>query len=268
METRKQEFVGTIRKCPNCGTQLPGLTAVCPQCGYEITGIGAVGSVREFFKTYQNERSAERRLDLVKNYPVPNTKEDIIEFALLAAQQVKSLLASVSAITPPQRSSLKENVSKQDFFSAWKGKLEQINMKADIVFANDIKTLEQIHKIITDVIKSEEKEKRDSRKREMSVWLPLIIIILFIIGGLVWLASIADHQVKPEQRETQRLETLQQAIIQDIENKNYDAAELKISDLQWKYTPYFNKTDVKIWDEKREILQQRIESGRKKKEKK
>lgn len=141
-------------------------------------------------------------------------------------------------------------------------------MKADIVFANDIKTLEQIHKIITDVIKSEEKEKRDSRKREMSFWLPLIISMLFIIGGLVWLASIADHQVKPEQRETQRLETLQQAIIQDIENKNYDAAELKISDLQWKYTPYFNKTDVKIWDEKREILQQRIESGRKKKEKK
>ena len=297
METRKQEFVGTIRKCPNCGTQLPGLTAVCPQCGYEITGVGAVSSVREFFNTYQNEKSEKRQLELIKNYPVPNTKEDIIEFALLAAQQVKAFLSSehlkhtmssyestansdfvAKGIAGQFKDALlgdktikekTEKVPKADFLAAWKGKLEQINMKADIVFANDHKTLEQIHKIVFDVMETEGKLEQLGKKREAAenrsfTFALLPVILMFLLGGgtLFWFSKGPTK----EEKETQRLETLQQAIIQDIENKDYASAEVKLSDLRWTIITFPKSPNAKSWDEKRETLQKQLES--KKKEKK
>lgn len=30
---RKQEFVGTIRKCPSCGAEVPAFAVTCPACG-------------------------------------------------------------------------------------------------------------------------------------------------------------------------------------------------------------------------------------------
>ncbi|EPF46609.1 hypothetical protein HMPREF1222_02133 [Treponema vincentii F0403] len=299
METRKQEFVGTIRKCPNCGATLPGLAAVCPQCGHEITGVDAIGSVREFFNTYQYEKSERRQLNLIKNYPVPNTREDIIEFALLTAQQVKSLLSSEylkktmdsdTTVTDPEiavkgvvgifKDTLlgdktktigekSETVSNAEFLAAWKGKFEQINMKASIVFANDPKTLEHIRKIISDVLATEEKLEQSEKKRLAAenrsyafVLIPAFLILFLGIGGLFFLGNNGESSKK---QEIQRLETLEKTIIQDIENADYASAELKIIDLRWRESPLKNKANIQLWDEKRELLQKRIEDGRKKK---
>ncbi len=49
-ETRKQEFVGTIKKCPNCGQVLESFQTRCPACGYEITGVDAANSVKGFLR--------------------------------------------------------------------------------------------------------------------------------------------------------------------------------------------------------------------------
>lgn len=45
---RKQEFAGKIIKCPSCGTELPGFTAICPDCGHEINAQRISSSLREF----------------------------------------------------------------------------------------------------------------------------------------------------------------------------------------------------------------------------
>ncbi|MBR3206979.1 MAG: zinc-ribbon domain-containing protein [Bacillus sp. (in: Bacteria)] len=34
--TRRQVFVGLVRKCPLCGAELPSDVAICPQCGHEL----------------------------------------------------------------------------------------------------------------------------------------------------------------------------------------------------------------------------------------
>lgn len=35
-ENKREEFIGKVYKCPNCGTEIPSLTAHCPGCGIEL----------------------------------------------------------------------------------------------------------------------------------------------------------------------------------------------------------------------------------------
>ena len=45
---RKQEYAGTIVKCPSCGEILPSFTAICPTCGHEITSAKVPMTIEEF----------------------------------------------------------------------------------------------------------------------------------------------------------------------------------------------------------------------------
>ena len=97
----KREKIGKV--CPQCGKQVPPLTIKC-ECGYEFTGQKQVSSVQILSDKIQEinnqplPRSGEndeikRRnsqiVDLISVFPVPNTKEDIIEFLSLAAPNSK-----------------------------------------------------------------------------------------------------------------------------------------------------------------------------------
>lgn len=57
---RKQEFVGTVKKCPNCGEDLKSLTGICPSCGHEINSKTVNKSLKEFTdKLYELENKTE-----------------------------------------------------------------------------------------------------------------------------------------------------------------------------------------------------------------
>lgn len=45
---RKQEYVGTIKKCPSCGEEIKSLTAICPACGHELNNK----NVNQFLKKF------------------------------------------------------------------------------------------------------------------------------------------------------------------------------------------------------------------------
>lgn len=46
---RKQEYVGSVKKCPNCGAVVASLSAVCKSCGHEFVNTKVDKSVKEFF---------------------------------------------------------------------------------------------------------------------------------------------------------------------------------------------------------------------------
>ena len=85
-EKEKKEAFG--RKCPNCGAQVPPLTLKC-ECGYEFTKKEAVSSVQILSKKLGN-KSISDKIEIIKMFPVPNTKEDIIEFLSIAAPNSKT----------------------------------------------------------------------------------------------------------------------------------------------------------------------------------
>lgn len=106
IDQKKKEEFGRV--CPNCGRQIPPMTVKCV-CGYEITTpSNSVSSVQilskklsEITLTESEEKEieeadpaekkglrekfiADKKIDIISTFPVPNTKEDIIEFLALS----------------------------------------------------------------------------------------------------------------------------------------------------------------------------------------
>lgn len=61
-------------------------------------------------------KSPEQKDDLIRNFYIPNTKEDICEFFILAVSNIKA---------------------EDDCADAWLAKLEQAYQKARLAFGND-----------------------------------------------------------------------------------------------------------------------------------
>ncbi len=102
-DKEKAKAVGPV--CPKCGKQVPPLTLVC-DCGYEFTKGKEVSSVQLLFEKLNNIQLTEaevdgcrkytnpsagienlkkqKRLEIISTFPVPNTKEDIIEFLAMS----------------------------------------------------------------------------------------------------------------------------------------------------------------------------------------
>lgn len=82
---RKVVFDGEIHKCPNCGEILDAFVTKCPTCGFEIRGTkGGANKVEELAEKLQKANNTSKNKELISNFYVPNTKEDIIEFFTLA----------------------------------------------------------------------------------------------------------------------------------------------------------------------------------------
>ena len=93
--------LGNIVKCPNCGAQVKGGSAVCTECGYAFSNVSANSSAEKLqakldeFNRRQEQRADSRgdesslidrtttkkhKMDIISMFPVPNTREDLLEF--------------------------------------------------------------------------------------------------------------------------------------------------------------------------------------------
>ena len=102
-EKQKKKAIGPV--CPKCGKQVPPMTLKC-DCGYEFTKQNSSSAVQVLSEKIEkinsrplpsddDKRNNEIKsrnsqiVDLISVFPVPNTKEDIIEFLSLAAPNSK-----------------------------------------------------------------------------------------------------------------------------------------------------------------------------------
>ena len=83
---KKQSAYGKV--CPSCGKQVPSLALVCT-CGYEFKSEKATSSIRDFVEELNKTYSEEKKIELIQTFPVPNNKEDIVEFLSMAASNAK-----------------------------------------------------------------------------------------------------------------------------------------------------------------------------------
>lgn len=144
-------YEGVIHNCPCCDYVIDSFMTKCPACGYEIRDAKSVTSVTELasklervqarqmpvieskksllkmvigkdFKSDDEVREAERRFErqkdqekanLIINFPVPNAKEDMLEFMIMASSNINV------------KKGVDDEVSK-----AWLHKMEQICQRA------------------------------------------------------------------------------------------------------------------------------------------
>lgn len=176
-EQRKTVYDGELHKCPNCGERLGSFVTVCPTCGYELRGARATTVVSELAMKLEQIESIEQKIDLIRNFCIPNTKEDICEFFILATS----------------------NMSAGGYDAeAWYAKLEQAYQKAKLSFGNtsEFQYLDQLYN--TAIKKQKTKSLVQNIKKSRSIQRMLLIAIGMVItaGGFVC-GSLSGNSESP-----------------------------------------------------------------------
>jgi len=196
---REAVYEGTVFKCPNCGDIMDAHELVCETCGYERRGTKATSSVQELaskIKELEAQRPAKRVgnffsnaftggqlsnadqqiVSLIKNFAIPNTKEDILEFVVLAAANIDM---KVYGMNGQQYQNF--HPERREISDAWVAKFEQAYQKAQLMMGGSQEFF-NIHNLY--------KEKKKEIKR-MKMQLPWLLIgtlggsLLFVF--LIWL---------------------------------------------------------------------------------
>lgn len=161
---------GDMKKCPACGSPVQLSVIKCFDCDHEFSGVEANSSISTLFEmlndaedmrkddrgTSDNPLSAigglmsdafsdmrgpgkvdKKKMAIISNFPIPTTKDDILEFLSLALPKAKK---SGNFFTKDQP----ENKLHNQYVPVWKGKCEQIIMKAKFSMKEDKKVLEEI----------------------------------------------------------------------------------------------------------------------------
>ena len=70
---------GKLNRCPSCNAIVIAGHASCAECGYDFRGLEANSSAKELAQQLAKKREASHH-DIIINFPVPSTKDDLIEF--------------------------------------------------------------------------------------------------------------------------------------------------------------------------------------------
>lgn len=198
---RKTVYEGYIHKCPNCGEVMGSFLTICPACGYEIRDVRSASSVREFaiklenisaqkmtsfkeqtsvmkiifgkdfkegdeaneaFARFESQKNQEKA-SLIINFAVPNSKEDIMEFMILAASNIDV------------KKSIDDDVTK-----AWISKLDQVYQRAEISMGKRPDFLQ-----IKTIYDRKKKEIKNKKLKGVLIGVGCVVGWFFLLG-LLW----------------------------------------------------------------------------------
>lgn len=155
---------GEIHKCPSCGEKLPYDALICSRCGYEVRGRKANKSLEEFSQKILLETEESKIIELIKTYPIPNNREDIFEFMVLASSNYDANYYA-------------KNKAPDSVAAAWLVKIEQCYKKAKLML-KDPQDLTSIESLYNGVLN---KTKEFQKKRIVFIAVGAILIILSVI---------------------------------------------------------------------------------------
>ncbi len=166
---RKAFYDGEIHKCPSCGEVLPSFVGNCPSCGYELRGNVATNSVKELYWELCRTTTEVQKNNMIRNFPIPNSKEDILEFMILASSNI-----------------LGED--NQDIYEAWLAKFEQAYQKSVLLFSSetDFIKIQRIYENCQSNIHSEKQRKFskvtvDTVVRNIAVCVGMLLFFVAIV---------------------------------------------------------------------------------------
>lgn len=131
-----------ITRCPACGEIVDKDAVICPSCGYGIRDVadGSIALLSQKLDLIESKRpqkrkkdekdtisaTDERKISLIRSWPIPNNKDDLIEFAAMA---------SGNCIAPPKLGN--DRIAAEDALAdAWHSKFDQAYAKAEHLFGD------------------------------------------------------------------------------------------------------------------------------------
>lgn len=178
-----------------------------------------------------------RKEELILNYPVSVSKENILEFLTLSASKINS----TSYLTIFSEDTKYKNAWNK----IWLKKIEQINSKASISMKTDTKTYNEVESL---VINARNIVKENTKK----VYRIFAAGIIIILGFIIWNNISSKIDKNSKRNYISIIETSDKL----IENKQYDEAEKLLIDLDDNYkTELKSKIQLSKLTEKLEILE-------------
>lgn len=167
----KSNKEGDLKKCPSCGSPALSFKSSCSECGHEFRNVDSVSSFAKlsalleeiekveserFFEANQSNDSkekynqrlfretvqknqfdkliSEKKSHAIVNFPVPNSKEDILEF----------LAQSYSKGKPVGFWFGDQSIQATALRNAWKTKCEEVIIKGKFLLREDPKIIQEI----------------------------------------------------------------------------------------------------------------------------
>jgi hypothetical protein len=156
-----KEKMGTVSTCPSCGATIKTMTLECSDCGHEFSNIKSnktITNLLEKLDSLHNNKVLdefdidERSSKIIANTPIPNSKEDLLEFLTVCCSQVGGEHYSTS--------------------SAWGNKGREALLKAKIIFRQDTATLNMLADF--------EKLLNNSKNKLRNAWIIILIVFAFL----------------------------------------------------------------------------------------
>lgn len=237
---RKSVYEGEIHKCPQCGDVLDAFVTVCPACGYELRGSSTTSAVKEFAAKINNVTTEYQKINIIRSFPIPNTKEDIFEFMILATSNI-------------------DECPNKEVFNAWIAKFEQCYQKAKLSF-NQESDFVKIQAIYEKTQKTINKIRRKGPILKLvTVVLPIVILVGLCVMGLRacgnWLANPEPYGTDEE---IARLEAIVAEVETALENKEYDLAMMQAKTIDFFPNHESISDHERQWDIKRDYLIKKI----------
>ena len=167
----KSNKFGDVKRCPACGAIVTSFSAKCGDCGHEFSIVESNVSINKLFEkineiesnkreestssnpfkalgramsdSFQTgaDKTSSRIMATIQNFPVPNTKEDLLEFLSLAFPLASKKITAI----PGFGKSAIEIKNEKEMRNVWKNKCEQLIIKARFSMKEDKITLDEIN---------------------------------------------------------------------------------------------------------------------------
>lgn len=186
----KSNKFGDVKKCPACGAIVQSYQGVCLECGYAFENIEAnrlskkldesIQAILNEYKISGNnktdikslihsimdkraEEMDERIRQIISNFPIPNTKSDLMEFIL----------------------SLESKIQVSDYYTdAYWVKYQECLAKASFLFPNDKEML----RLLSNSKKTKPAATRAREKRNIRAF-ALLFLLLFLMMIIISIIS-------------------------------------------------------------------------------
>jgi len=181
---KQKEKVGNIKTCPVCGANVNAMELTCIDCGKDFTNVSANRTTVSFENLINSSRQSyiengvkagrsrlvlevdfeKRELPIIiKNYPIPNSKEDLFEVLSFMSSKVIS-----------------SEKSENEELNAYHAKALEIITKLHLVPNIDSKVLERVTEIEKKMIKVKSKNSRKSTIETVFLFIATYLLYSFI----------------------------------------------------------------------------------------
>lgn len=261
---RRMVYEGEIHKCPNCGEILKSFVVNCPTCGHEFRGAKNSTSVRAFAAKLEeiestrstnefelNSKQADdkgkedkvsksdlKKISVIRSFVIPNTKEDLLEFLVMASSNI-NMQRYISGSISKSESAVSD---------AWEAKFKQAYEKAKFSFGHtmEFKKIQSLYEKISGEIK--QSKKKDIFSNIGIVFLSLLSLSLFA-GVAFIVVNSNDRKIATE---NERLEAIVIEVYDALETENYVLAKAKAATLVFSGPDNYDADKaIEKWDKTR-----------------